>query len=270
VFVDIDPASLCIDPTLIERAITPGTVAILATHVYGNPCDVAAIAAIAEKHSLKVIYDGAHAFGVQYKGESVLNFGDISTLSFHATKLFHTGEGGALVTNDDDLAFRISYMVNFGHSSPESFYGVGINGKSSELHAAMGLCVLPRVQWLMKARQEVSMWYDELLGKLDLQKPLREDFTTNNFAYYPVVFPSENKMLQVVAALNAAGVFPRRYFYPALSTLDYVTYTEMQVAESVSSRVLCLPLYHDLPKESVQLIAGIIKQCCLTMAGSEA
>jgi dTDP-4-amino-4,6-dideoxygalactose transaminase len=270
VFVDIDPLSLCIDPTLIEAAITRNTVAILATHVYGNPCDVEAIAVIAQKHDLKVIYDGAHAFGVKYKNESVLNCGDISTLSFHATKLFHTGEGGALVTNDDDLAFRISYMVNFGHSSPESFYGVGINGKSSELHAAMGLCVLPKVPSLMKAREAITLLYDELLADLDLKTPVREDFTSNNFAYYPVLFPSEKKMLQVVEALNAADVFPRRYFYPALSTLDYVAYTEMKVAESASSRVLCLPLYHDLSKESVQLIAGIVKECCVKLAGSEA
>jgi dTDP-4-amino-4,6-dideoxygalactose transaminase len=241
VFVDIDPKSLCIDPALIEQAISPSTVAILATHVYGSPCDVVALAEIAGKHNLKTIYDGAHAFGVRNEGESILNAGDISTLSFHATKLFHTGEGGALITNDDDLAFKISYMINFGHNGPEDFFGLGINGKNSELHAAMGLCVLPRVTFLVEQRQRVSDLYDHLLRESGLQTLERKASVTYNYAYYPVIFPSEERMLKAMGALNRQDIFPRRYFYPALSTLNYVAYKPMPVTESIASRILCLP-----------------------------
>src|SRR5688572_25479009 len=141
VFVDIDPGNFTIDATKIEAAITPRTSAILATHVYGIPCNVEEIDRIAKKHKLKVVYDAAHAFGVEYKGASLLNYGHISTLSFHATKLFHTVEGGGITTNDDELAHRIAYMRNFGHKGQEEFWGLGINGKSSEFHAAMGLCM---------------------------------------------------------------------------------------------------------------------------------
>ena len=139
VFVDIDPQTLCMNPDLIEDAITEKTTGIIPTHVYGIPCDVEKIQEIAEKHSLKVIYDAAHTFGGKYKGKSIASYGDISFLSFHATKVFHTVEGGAIITNDDELAHKISYMRNFGHNGPEDFWGVGINGNNSEFHAAMGL-----------------------------------------------------------------------------------------------------------------------------------
>lgn len=260
VFADIHPETLCLDPARLEAAITPATQAIMATHVYGNPCDVEAIEAIAQRHKLKVIYDAAHAFGTQYKGSSVLNYGDVSTLSFHATKLFHTGEGGGIATNDDDVAHRISYMRNFGHNGPEAFWGVGVNGKNSELHAAMGLAVFPYVERLIARRQELSALYDARLNKQLYRRPLLQPGTNvYNCAYYPVVLPSEEALLQVQKALNAADIFPRRYFYPSLNTLNYIEPRQhMPVSEDIASRVLCLPLYYTLTAGQVQQVVALM------------
>ncbi|MBX7203769.1 MAG: DegT/DnrJ/EryC1/StrS family aminotransferase, partial [Bacteroidia bacterium] len=203
VFADIDPETFTISPGAVRAVITENTTGILATHVYGNPCHVEAIEAIAREHGLKVIYDAAHAFGVAYKGTSVLNYGDISTLSFHATKLFHTIEGGAIITNDDDLAHRIAYMRNFGHNGPEAFFGMGINGKASEFQAAMGLCVLPYLGEIMASRKQICMHYDSLLSGLSQVRKLQltEGTTQYNYAYYPVVFPDEAILLKVKQAL---------------------------------------------------------------------
>lgn len=246
VFVDIDPETLCLNPDLIEAAITSSTTAILAVHVYGHPCDVEHIQAIADRHGLKVIYDAAHAFGVRYKDQSLLVHGHIATLSFHATKLFHTVEGGALVTNDDDVAHRIAYMRNFGHRGAEEFWGLGVNGKNSEFHAAMGLCILPKVPELIAKRKAVCDLYDELLQGSDLIRPTRPVGTIYNYAYYPLLFASEQQLLAVRAALNSKDIFPRRYFYPTLNMLPYVKQVHIPLAESVSCRVLCLPLHPDL------------------------
>lgn len=260
IFVDIDPATLCINPALLEAAITPRTVGIMATHVYGNPCDLEAIEAIARRHNLKVIYDAAHAFGVTYKEGSVLNYGDISTLSFHATKLFHTGEGGAIVTNDDELAHRIAYMRNFGHNGPEAFWGVGVNGKSSELHAAMGLCVLPKVPELIARRRALSERYDTLLDGAKCVRPVLQPHTGYNFSYHPIVLPSEEVLLKVRDKLNAHEITPRRYFYPSLNTLSYVAPQQAPVSEDIARRVLCLPLYYDLEIGQVEQIAQLINE----------
>ncbi|MDX2003055.1 MAG: DegT/DnrJ/EryC1/StrS family aminotransferase [Chitinophagales bacterium] len=259
VFADIEKDYLTLDPAAIEKLITPETTGIVATHVYGNPCNVEAIDALAKKHGLKVIYDAAHAFGVGYKGKNVLNYGDISTLSFHATKLFHTVEGGAVVTNDDELAFRISYMRNFGHNGPEKFFGVGVNGKSSEFHAAMGLCVLPAVPDIMKRRKEICSLYDQLLDK-SLEFFHQRPDTTYNYAYYPILFPSESDLLKAVKALNDNQIVPRRYFYPSLNTLDYVQYMECPVSEDISKRVLCLPLFVELKDEQVRQICSLVNK----------
>jgi len=262
VFVDINKSDLTIDVTKIEAAITPSTTAILATHVYGIPCDVVAIQKIAEKHSLKVIYDAAHAFGVSHAGKGILNYGDISTLSFHATKLFHTIEGGAVATNDDNLAHRISYMRNFGHKGQEDFWGIGINGKNSEFHAAMGLCIFPNIENIISRRRMLSEVYEACLkeSKINLQRPIVNASTTYNYAYYPVLLENEKKLLMVRDSLNAAYIYPRRYFYPALHTLSYVQRAPLPVAEDVSCRVLCLPLYDDLPLDSIKRTCGIIAQ----------
>jgi dTDP-4-amino-4,6-dideoxygalactose transaminase len=263
VFADIDPSDYTIDEARIEEAITPRTTAILATHVYGIPCHVEAIRKIADRHKLKVVYDAAHAFGVRYKDASILNHGDVSTLSFHATKLFHTVEGGAIVTNDDDVAHRISYMRNFGHKGQEEFWGLGVNGKSSEIHAAMGLCLLPRIGEIIESRRKLSRLYDQYLNefKLNLQRPVVPDTTEYNYSYYPVIVSSERELLTVKDNLNAAYIYPRRYFFPLLNTLPYLQERRhLPIAESISPRVLCLPLYYDLAAEDVRRICNIIAQ----------
>jgi dTDP-4-amino-4,6-dideoxygalactose transaminase len=258
VFVDIRPDTFCINADLIEAAITEKTTAILATHVYGVPCDVEKIAQIAQKYHLKVIYDAAHCFGVNYKGTSLLNYGDISTLSFHATKLFHTGEGGGIVVHNPEMYHKVFYMHNFGHNGPEAFWGLGINGKSSELHAAMGLAIFPYIQSLIAKRKAISAQYDTLLTGLPLKRPLLPEHTEYNYAYYPVIFETESKLLQVRNALNAEQIFPRRYFYPSLNSLNYVNNKKCVVAEQVSRTVLCLPLSYAVQESEVNIISTII------------
>ena len=215
---------------------------------------------IATKYQLKVIYDAAHAFGVKYGGTSILNYGDISTLSFHATKLFHTTEGGAIITNDDNIAHRISYMRNFGHKGQEDFWGIGINGKNSEFHAAMGLCVLPYLNEILERREYLSNLYDCFLADfgLNLQRPYIPSSTHYNYAYYPILFASEKSLLNVKNALNALHIFPRRYFYPSLNTLPYVKNIPLYHSEDVSSRILCLPFYHELTEDHIKLICRVI------------
>ncbi|WP_439883035.1 DegT/DnrJ/EryC1/StrS family aminotransferase [Pontibacter sp. MBLB2868] len=256
VFVDICPRTLNINPELIEAAITPETTAILATHVYGNPCDVEAIDSIASKYNLKVIYDGAHAFGTKYNGRSVFKYGDISTISFHATKLFHTIEGGAVITQDASVAKEIAHIRNFGHDGPEKFYSIGINGKNSEFHAAMGLCNLKYVNQILQRRKELSERYDLMLKPLRITKPFIESKEEFNHAYYAIIFESEKALLKAIDTLNGVYTYPRRYFYPSLDKLNYVgSEGEMKVAGSVSSRVLCLPLYQDLSFEEIDMIS---------------
>lgn len=262
VFVDIEPGTLSIDPAQIESVITPRTTAILATHVYGYPGDVDGIEMVARRHGLKVIYDAAHAFGVTRNDQSILQHGDVSVLSFHATKLFHTIEGGALITNDDGLAHRIAYMRNFGHNGAQAFWGLGINGKNSEMHAAMGLCVLPHVSSLMQQRRRISEHYDSLLDGLGLllERPRLDPAVRYNYGYYPVFFASEAALLRVVRSLNEQAIFPRRYFYPPLNSLNYVTHTHMPVAENIAARVLCLPLSHDTTPDDVEKVAATLRR----------
>lgn len=258
VFVDIDSQTLNIDPSKIESAITARTSAILATHVYGNPCDIEAIEQIAGRHGLKVIYDAAHAFGTTYKGRSVYEFGTVSTASFHATKLFHTVEGGAVITRDASLLKTMAFMRNFGHDGPEKFSELGINGKNSEFHAAMGLVNLNHVDSILATRKWQSEYYDEVLKNVRHQKPGIDSNAGFNYAYYAVVLPSESLTLRVVEELNRHWIYPRRYFYPSLDRLPYVSRTHLPVTSSTSERVLCLPLYHTLTKEEIDLVARII------------
>lgn len=262
VFADIDEKTLTIDPFAIEELITAKTSAILATHVYGIPCKIEAIEKIAKKHQLKVIYDAAHAFGVKYKGKALVNYGDASTLSFHATKLFHTVEGGALITNDEESAHRFSYLRNFGHKGQEDFWGLGINAKNSEFHAAMGMCVFPYIDEIIKKRKELSLLYDELLldESLAITRPVVPADTEYNYAYYPIVLENEKTLLHVRDSLNAEFIYPRRYFYPSLSTLNYVKKQSVPVTEDISRRVLCLPLYYELEPEQVKRICQIIRK----------
>jgi len=259
VFVDIDAATFNINPELIEAAITPETSAILATHVYGNPCDIEAIGAIAQKHNLKVIYDAAHAFGVTYKGKSLLSYGDLSTCSFHATKVFHTIECGALISNHPELDRKLHLLRAFGHQGDEHYEFAGINGKNSEFHAAMGLVNLPQVPAIIQARKEVFAAYDRLLNWDILFKPTLSADIEYNYAYYPVVFPSEAVMFKVMDALKVEEIIPRRYFYPSLNTLSFMPrQIACPVSEDIAARVLSLPLYVGLPYEDIERISRII------------
>lgn len=259
VFVDIDPNTLCIDPDRIEASISSKTTAILATHVFGYACDVERIEAIAQKYKLKVIYDGAHAFGSKYKGKSLLGFGDISTCSFHATKLFHTAEGGCVITNDDETAEKIRLMRQFGHHYDE-YHMVGINGKNSELHAAMGLCIFDDLAKIFEDRKKSSEFYDNLLKDTKLvRKPFDLKQDVYNYAFYPIVFDSEEQLLRAVKNLNSGKIYPRRYFYPSLNTLPYINYTACSVSEDIASRVLCLPLFYGIEENDQNRICHIIK-----------
>jgi dTDP-4-amino-4,6-dideoxygalactose transaminase len=260
VFVDIDPHTFNIDPASIEAAITPQTSAILATHVYGNPCDVEAIAAIAQKHGLKVIYDAAHCFGVTYKGNSIFTYGDIVTTSFHATKVFHTIEGGAVITSSKALDDKMSKLRNFGHDGWGVFDGVGINGKNSEYHAAMGLCNLKHVAGIIKKYGELSRLYDNYLEQANLQRPVIFRDTVYNHAYYPVVFDSEQQLLHVMEQMERMSIGTRRYFYPLLSQLDYVTHRSTPVAERIAPRILCLPLFFEMSEAEVAMISKYLIQ----------
>lgn len=258
VFVDIHPEYLTIDETKIEAAITDKTTAILATHVFGNPCNVDVIEAIAQKHNLKVIYDAAHAFGVTYNGHSIFNYGDVSTCSFHATKLFHTGEGGAFFAKDTALQHQLFYSHNFGHNGQLDFFGLGINGKISELQSAMGLTVLPYMNHILEERKRVVDFYNQNLDLTKVQLLKIRENTQWNYSYYPVLFKDEATLLKVQKALNDNQIFPRRYFYPSLNTINYIESQSMPNSESIASRVLCLPLYVGIEREILEKIIAQI------------
>ena len=258
IFVDIEKDNFTIDAHKIEAAITPKTKAIMAVHVFGYACDVEAIKKIADKHNIKVIYDAAHTFGVKYKGKSILDYGDISTLSFHATKLFHTVEGGACIANDDKVNKKIDLSKRFGHHH-ENYIQLGINAKNSEFHAAMGLANFPYIESIIKQRKEISELYDQLLGGL-LQRPKEQKDLEYNYAYYPVVFKSEDELLKVFEALEKEEIYPRRYFYPSLNNLPYITPPRFcPISENISSRIACLPLYVGLEKQDIERIAKTIR-----------
>lgn len=259
VFVDIDQATFCIDANKIQNAITPDTQAILATHVYGIPCDIEKIKSIAEENNLKVIYDAAHAFGCTYKGKSLLNYGDISTCSFHATKIFHTVEGGCIIANNNDLHNQLLLTRSFGHIS-DDYFTVGINAKNSELHAAMGLCTLPKLNELIEKRKELSYYYDLTLKSDVIYRPLLGKDIHYNYSYYPIVFQNEETLLKTRNLLLEKDISTRRYFFPSLNKLPFLaTQSSCPVSESISERVLCLPLFYELKKSDIDRITSIIK-----------
>lgn len=260
VMADICPKTLNIDPNEIEKMITDKTTAILATHVFGNPCDTDAISKIAHKNGLKVIYDAAHAFGTLYKGRSLLTYGDIATCSFHATKLFHTIEGGSVTTSDARLLKRMAMMRNFGHSSHTEFSDIGINGKNSEMHAAMGLCNLKHLQEILSMRKKLCDRYLEHLAGLPITFQEISPDTHYNNAYFPIILEEEEILLKVTEQLNLNNIYPRRYFYPSLSKLPYVINQNTPIAEDISKRILCLPLYHTLSNEEIDMICRLIKR----------
>jgi dTDP-4-amino-4,6-dideoxygalactose transaminase len=258
IFVDIDPKTLNMDFKKIEEQITPHTSAIVPVHVFGNSCDVEAIDKIAKEYDLKVVYDAAHAFGVTYKGKSLLNYGDISTLSFHATKLFHTIEGGALIINDDSLVQKARYLINFGIENAESIPELGTNAKMNEFEAAMGLCMLDEMENILLKRKMLYGGYKQALeGIVKFQE--RNIHATQNYSYFPILFEDEATLLKVQSALNEANIFPRRYFYPSLDTLNYIEPKQHSpISRDVSYRILALPLYPELSEEDQGLILDII------------
>jgi dTDP-4-amino-4,6-dideoxygalactose transaminase len=258
IFADIDPNSFNLDPKNIEKLITPNTSAILPVHVFGNACEVEEIEQIAKKYDLKVIYDAAHAFDVQYKDKSVLNYGDISTLSFHATKFFHSIEGGALIINDDKLVEKARYLINFGIKNQEEIPHLGTNAKMNEFEAAMGLCVLDDIEMIKQKRKDISENYKESLKGL-VQFQDQNINNTENYSYFPVVFENETQFLKVQKALNEKNIFPRRYFYPSLDTLEYIEpKQECEISRDISKKILCLPLYAELEKDIQEEIIKII------------
>lgn len=259
IFSDINPKTFNIDPAQIEAQITPNTTAIVPVHVFGNPCDVEAVQSIADKHKLKVIYDAAHAFGSEYKDQSVLNFGDISTLSFHSTKLFHTIEGGAVITNNNELAKKVRLMINFGISSPTAIELVGTNAKMNEFEAAMGLCVLDEIDIIRQRRMNIWQVYtNELSNIVELQQ--WNEHSKNNCAYAPVLFDSEEQLLKIEAKLKENNILPRRYFYPSLDTLSYLGSKQIcNNSRDIASRILCLPIYPTLKLDDIQKIVNIME-----------
>lgn len=259
VFVDIEPKSLNIDASKIEAAITEKTSAIMATHVFGNPCDVLAIQEIADKHNLKVIYDAAHAFNVEVHGKSIFDYGDISTCSLHATKFFHSGEGGLIIAKDSKVFKKLNHIRNHGLKDTIGFECIGTNAKNSEFHAALGLVNLKYVDQILEKRRQITQLYEEYL-KHRVEFPQWHKEATNNYCFLPVIFKSEEQLLQVKTLLEENNIFTRRYFYPSLSSsLPYMNPSFLENTESISVRGLCLPIYYDLSTEDVKRICDLIK-----------
>ncbi len=257
-FAGIRPTDLSLDPDQVERLIGPDTKAILATHVYGFPCQVEAFERIQQKYGVPVIYDAAHAFGVKVNNRPLMTFGSMSTLSFHATKVFHSAEGGAVTTESDELAHRLRYLRNFGHNGEEAFWGIGVNAKMSELHGAMGLSVLPHMPQIYAGRKQVWEFYHSLLkgtGVTVFDVPTGVHY---NHSYFPCLMPTEASLLAAKAELNAQNIFPRRYFYPSLDRLPYVSPSGDPVVTDACTRVLCLPLHPTLPLDVAREVCDVL------------
>ena len=270
IFVDIDPENLNIDPNKIEEKISKNTVAILPVHVFGNPCPIEEIQAIAEKHNLKVIYDAAHSFGVKYKGKSIFEYGNISTTSFHATKMLNTAEGGACFTQENELHERLKRIRFFGFDNAQNLVDDGANFKMTEVNAAIGLANLTMMQKALDDRREKYFLYKNLLSKnpvLKFQKINQEcnlpgncsACNCNNYSYFPLIFPTEEVLLRIETALQNKNIYARRYFYPSVNTFNnIVPYISMPQSEDISKRILCLPLYFTLSKHSILEISKTI------------
>ena len=261
VFADINPETFCIDSNNVKNVITDRTSAIVPVHVFGNACDVESMQNVAEEYNIKIIYDGAHAFGVCHKDKSLLSFGDATTLSFHATKLFHTIEGGAIIFKDKEHYEKAKDMINFGFNPKNGGFSdkLGINCKMNEFQAAMGLCVLDDIESILSKRANVyDIYTKELNGFVIFQK--QNPFSTKNYSYFPVLFKDEPQTLRVKEALKKEQIDARRYFYPSLDTLPYINLKQiMQVSRSIAERILCLPLYASLDEEDVYRIIKIVK-----------
>lgn len=258
-FVDICPKSfnLCIRKAS-EQQLTEAS-AVVPVHVFGNPCDVELIDQKAKEFDLKVVYDAAHAFGVDFKDKSLFSYGDLSTVSFHSTKLFHTIEGGAIITDNDELAEKCRKLINFGITGPTTIEGKGTNAKMNEFEAAMGLCVLDDIDIIYRDRAETwGIYRDSLSGLVGFQS--WSEFSENRHSYAPIVLESEEQLLRVEKSLKEGGVVPRRYFYPSLNKCGY-SLDEQQCpsSESIASRILCLPVYPGLEAKQSSNIAEIVR-----------
>ena len=270
VFVDIEPETCNLDPSKIEAAITPKTTAIMPVHVYGKPCKTKEIQEIANKYGLKVIYDAAHAFGVEINGESILNFGDMATLSFHATKVYNTLEGGALVVHDEQTKKRIDYLKNFGFASETEVVAPGINSKVDEVRAAYGLLNLKQVDHAINSRRKVAIRYrDELQGVKGITFFNDIPGVRHNYSYFPIFINAEEYGMtrdELYFKMKEHNVFGRRYFYPLISTfstsrgLDSANPDNLPIATQMSTTVLCLPMHHALSENEVEYILQIIKK----------
>lgn len=255
VFADIDEETLAIDPQKISSQLTEDTAAILPVDIYGHACDFAAIEKAAG--GIPVIYDAAQAFGAMLDGKSLFSYGDFATCSLHATKVFNTFEGGFVVCHSAEAYHKLSLLRAFGHVG-DTHVCLGVNGKMSEIHAAMGLSLLQDFKRHLRKRENLSLLYDELLNWANLRKPTVPQGFQSNYAYYPIIFESEQKLLLAVKKLTENNIVPRRYFFPALTTLPYVKAAFCPIAESIAPRVLCLPIYSDLPENIVEETANIV------------
>lgn len=270
VFVDIEPETCNLDPSKIEAAITPRTTAIMPVHVYGKPCKTKEIQEIANKYGLKVIYDAAHAFGVEINGESILNFGDMATLSFHATKVYNTLEGGALVVHDEQTKKHIDYLKNFGFASETEVVAPGINSKVDEVRAAYGLLNLKQVDHAINSRRKVAIRYrDELQGVKGITFFNDIPGVRHNYSYFPIFINAEEYGMtrdELYFKMKEHNVFGRRYFYPLISTfstyrgLDSANPDNLPIATQMSNNVICLPMHHALSENEVEYILQIIKK----------
>ncbi len=258
VCADIDPETLNLDPAKIEALITDKTVAILPVHVFGNPCDCEAIDAVAKRHGLKVVYDAAHAVGVTYKGKSVFTYGDVSTTSFHATKLLNTSEGGGVFSTDPEVDRKVRELRFFGYNAEKDVDLVGTNAKMTEVNAAIGLANLRYLSHIVADRKAKYCLYRSLLAQNPTLAFQKID-PSCNCSYFPVIFDSEATLLRVEAALRRDHVFARRYFYPSVNTYAKLGITNAcPISEDISKRILCLPLYWTLPEEAVRKIAELV------------
>jgi len=260
VFCDIDPETLNIDTTKIEALITNKTAAIMPVHVFGNPCNIGAIEAIARKYNLKVIYDAAHGIGSTYKDKSVLEYGDISATSLHATKLLNTAEGGGCITTSSEIHQKLKRIRFFGHNDVKDIVEDGFNGKMTEVHAALGIVNLRYHTEVLNDREKKYNLYREALSVIpDLRFQIIKHGSTN-YSYFSVMFKNEKQLLKVEKALNEKNIYPRRYFYPSVNTYTKVVeYQECPVSEDIASRILCLPLYWNLKLNEIYNIIEIIK-----------
>ncbi len=257
VFADIRADTLTLDPAKVEQAITARTRAIMPVHVFGYACAVDDLQKIADTHGLKIIYDAAHVFGAKYKGKSLLDYGDVSVCSMHATKHFHTAEGGFCVSREEDVSSRIELLRRFGHNNNDH-YMAGINAKLSEPHAAIGLANFKHLPEIFEARKQITARYNARLSN-KLQRHNQQEGLEPNYAYYPVQFASEAQLLHVFNVLEQLGVYPKRYFYPALNTLPYLEHkADCPVAEDIASRSACLPLFYGLEDYEIDLICDTI------------